>query len=126
MNRITFPLPSELPDASYSDLHDALRYLLANDLLPLSLAEREALFPQLKDDRTADNYGNATHSLVAVFQQSVQLQQTRHVHQRTAKLMNSRLASASRLLQGIALDALATIADLARTPPCFTATQETR
>ena len=51
MNRISFPLRLELPGASYSDLHDALRYLLDNDLLPLSFAEREALIPQLQDAR---------------------------------------------------------------------------
>ena len=126
MNRITFPLPSDVLGASYSDLHDAPRNLLASDLLPLSFAEREALIPQSKDDRSANNYGGATHRQVKAFQQLVQLQQIGQVHQRAAQSMNSRLASASRLLQGIALDALATIAVSTRTPPCFTATQETR
>jgi len=92
MNRITFPLPSDVPGASYSDLHVALQYLLANDLLPMSLAERAAMFPKLKDDRAANSYGDATHSRVTAFQFSAQLRETGEVDELTAEKMSSRLA----------------------------------
>ena len=85
MNRITFPLPSELPGASYSDLHDALRHLLDSDLLPLSLADRAAMFPKLEADRAANNYGDATRSLVTAFQLSAQLRETGEVDELTAE-----------------------------------------
>jgi len=98
MNRITFPLPSELPGASYSDLHDALRHLLDSDLLPLSLADRAAMFPKLEADRAANNYGDATRSLVTAFQLSAQLRETGEVDELTAEKMNSRLAELGLLL----------------------------
>ena len=92
MNKITFLLNAGMQGSAIADLQDALqlflerRAILAND----ERARRE-LSEALKPERAEQSYGQATQTLVSIFQNERRLQASGEVDEATAKAMNALL-----------------------------------
>src|SRR5687768_1534679 len=91
MNKIIFPLRLQMQGAAVGDLQDGLRLMLDKDTFGLSDERRQALKDRLAGDRAQSTYGQSTSSVVKLFQQQRQLEQSGAVDEPTAKALNTAL-----------------------------------
>ncbi len=85
MNRIIFPLPLEMQGEAVADLQDGLQLLLEQGIFQLSDADRQTLEAGVGVERAGSIYLEATHRLVALFQEQCQLEPNGEVDEGTRR-----------------------------------------
>lgn len=92
MNKITFPLKVEMKGTAVADLQDALQQLLDRAaILSDQETERKKYSTLLKDERSAQLYGNTTVKLVGIFQEERHISPGGNVDEPTANALNALL-----------------------------------
>lgn len=92
MNKITFPLKTQMKGADVGDLQDAMQLLLNRGIiLKDDEAARKELSAALKPERAEQAFGKATQKLVSVFQELRHLESSGAVDGPTAEALNAVL-----------------------------------
>ncbi len=97
MNKIIFPLQTNMQSASVADLQDTLLLLIEKEAIRLSDAERQELSNVLANERQESIFKDATAKLVSIFQEQRQLEPIGEVNEPTATALNALLRELGRL-----------------------------
>jgi hypothetical protein len=101
MNKITFPLKHGPQGPAVVDLQDVLQlYLHRSAILDNDEVARRELSAALKRERAKQIYGDATGTLVSIFQEERRLQSSGEVDDATASRLNDLLRELGALDNG--------------------------
>jgi hypothetical protein len=91
VNKIIFPLKSNMQGESVANLHEGLQLLMNNGVPKMGSDDRQAIEEGLSVEREKMLYGQATHKLVAMLQEHFRLEPSGEVDEATSLAFNGAL-----------------------------------